>query len=112
MLLEMEDLERLVLDRTSEDEANPSLRHLDEKACARGLDEATADLSESAQLALRQRDLVSGASSGWERRRHPRLPTDQPAVLKVIRPETHLPLNSRVVEVSRGGLKLHLGQAI
>lgn len=97
-----DDLELYLLGRLTEDRASVIARHLKEcGSCGALLDETRVFVRQLRELS--QRHSVADAK---ERRRHPRIPTDDPAKLRVLRPVVLESENIQILDTSRDGLKL------
>jgi anti-sigma factor RsiW len=109
MHMTTEDLELYVLGRLTEDRASVVARHLVEcGSCGQLLDETR----EFVQQLRRLNERTSRDANWQERRRHPRLPTDDPAKLRVLQPVNLQTEDVQILDTSREGLRLRVPRAL
>jgi anti-sigma factor RsiW len=105
MHLRVDDLELYLRGGLSSADAAQLRCHLaDCQACNQQLDQARDSLDQFAELSRSQ----SAQPSPAERRRAHRVPTNDPALLKLIYPNVSDPLPARILDVSQSGLKVEV----
>src|ERR1700685_4724590 len=98
-----DDLELYLLGRLTEGNASEVVAHLAGcPTCGQKLDEVRLFVSRFSDLSSRQRDRPSPA----EQRKHQRIPTSDPAVIKLKHPALSPLLEARILDVSREGLQV------
>ena len=100
-----DELELYIFGRLSHTQDLVVESHLIEcEACAAKLSDAVTFAGRLAELSRRQRP------EDKERRRHPRVSADDPASVKLLNPPWSGPLEARVLDISREGLKLRVAE--
>jgi anti-sigma factor RsiW len=103
MHMSAKDLERYLLGQLTEERTSYVARHI------AGCDTCAHQLEETKKFVARMRGLSQQLDQGavpTERRKHPRIPTDQPARLRVLQPVVLSQENVRILDTSRQGLRL------
>ena len=109
MHVRVEDLELYLYGSLPEAQFSAISSHLaDCPVCGAKLDETKAFIEQLAELSRRQ---VTGPSAP-ERRRSPRAPANDPALIKLIHPSVSESLPARVLDVSKDGLKVEVSQRL
>jgi anti-sigma factor RsiW len=103
MHVSAKDLELYLLGQLTEENTSFVARHVSE------CESCTNHLEETKKFVARMRGLSQHLGQGTdpkERRRHPRIPTDNPARLRVLQPVVLAQEDIRILDTSREGLKL------
>jgi hypothetical protein len=102
-------LESYVLGKLTEDQASITARHLSEcAACAQLLHETLVFIRQ-----LREQSQRAAQAAGHpERRKHPRIPTNDPARLRILQPVVLEPQDVQILDTSREGLRLSLNRPL
>lgn len=111
MHVENDDLRLYILGQLSESRTTTVETHLREcEVCAAKVSEAarSVTLAESAELTTQQQCNLAGR----ERRIVPRVPTDEPAFMRVLSPLSPSRLEVRLLNFSKGGLMLQVPEAV
>jgi len=103
MHISAKDLELYLLGQLTEDRTSRIALHISGcESCAKLLEETKTFVERMLDLSNRL-----GQSAGpAERRKYPRIPTDNPARLRVLQPVVLEPENIKILDTSREGMKL------
>jgi hypothetical protein len=109
MHVSAEDFELYLLGKLPLERSTEVVSHVaDCQDCGQKLDDARRYLQQLSELSKSQH----AHPSPQDQRRHHRIPTDAPALIKLIHPSRSEPLVARILDVSKEGLKVRLSHRL